>query len=176
VSALVLSLCRARGINAVAVVRDTRAVARVEALGAHAVVVDGPELSQRLRRAAGGPITRALDAVAGDASGSLFEAVSDGGELVVYGLLADDRVRLPASELVFRDVTVRGYSRLRALRALSPSRRAEVTTELVRLVERGELSTAVEARYPLEAAVEAVRHHQRAGRTGKVLLVSAPSR
>lgn len=35
---------------------------------------------------------RALDAVAGEASGRLFEAVAEGGELVVYGLLGSDRV------------------------------------------------------------------------------------
>jgi trans-2-enoyl-CoA reductase len=176
VSALVLALCRRRGVRAVAVVREARAVERVEALGAAAVVVDGPDLSARLRAAAGAPITRGLDAVAGVASGQLFEALSDGGELVVYGLLADDTVRLPAAELVFRDVTVRGYSRLRSLRALSPERRAELTAELVSLVQSGELRSAVDARFPLEAAVEAVRHHERAARAGKILLVSPPAR
>jgi trans-2-enoyl-CoA reductase len=174
VSALVLSLCRARGIHAVAVVRDARATARVEGLGADAVVVDGPDLPVRLKAAAGGPLVRGLDAVAGEASGQLLEALAEGGELVVYGLLADDAVRLPAAELVFRDVVVRGYSRLRSLRALSPQRRTEVTAELVALVQRGELASSVEARYPLEAAVEAVAHHLRPGRSGKVLLVSSP--
>jgi NADPH:quinone reductase-like Zn-dependent oxidoreductase len=43
----------------------------------------------------------------------LYDCVADGGDLVVYGLLASDRVQLPAARLVFRDVTVRGFSRLR---------------------------------------------------------------
>jgi trans-2-enoyl-CoA reductase len=172
VSALVLSLCRTRGIHAVAVVRNAKGCADVEALGADAVVVDGPELPERLRKAANGPLTRGLDAVAGAASGHLFQALAEGGELVVYGLLADDQVRLPAAELVFRDVTVRGYSRLRSLRALGAERRAAITAELVGLVQQGRLSTSVEARYPLEEAVEALRHHERPDRKGKILLVS----
>ena len=172
VSSLVLALCRARGIAALAVVRDAAASEALRARGAHAVVVDGPGLRAELRGAAPGPILRALDAVAGDASGRLLEALDEGGELVVYGLLADDRVRLPATQVVFRDVTIRGYSRLRALKALSPARRAELTAELVALVASGELASMVEARYPLERVRDALAHHERPGRRGKILLLS----
>jgi trans-2-enoyl-CoA reductase len=172
VSALILALCRARGLRAVAVVRDESTRALVLSRGAAAVVVEGPDLPARLREAAGAPLVRALDAVAGQASGQLHEALSEGGELWVYGLLASDEVRLPAAGVVFRDVTIRGYSRLRALRALKPERRAAVTRELVGLVAGGVLSTPVEARYPLESAVEALRHDAQPGRRGKIVLVS----
>jgi trans-2-enoyl-CoA reductase len=172
VSALVLAMCKARGIPAIAIVREGAQEQPLLERGAHAVVVDGPDLVARLKKASPGKLLRGLDAVAGDASGRLFEALDEGGELVVYGLLADDRVRLPASQLVFRDVTVRGYSRLRALRALSPSRRAEVTKELVSLVASGTLASAVEASYPLERVTEALLHHERPGRRGKILLLS----
>jgi trans-2-enoyl-CoA reductase len=172
VSSLVLALCRARGIAALAVVRDAAASEGLRARGAHAVLVDGPGLRAELRKAAPAPILRALDAVAGDASGRLLDALDEGGELIVYGLLADDRVRLPATQVVFRDVTIRGYSRLRALKALSPARRAELTAELVALVAHGELASTVEARYPLERVREALAHHERPGRRGKILLTS----
>lgn len=172
VSALVLAMARARGLTALAVVRDGAAEPGVRARGAHAVLVDGPDLAERLRAAAPGPIVRALDAVAGDASGRLFDAVAEGGELVVYGLLADDQVRLPAARLVFRDVTVRGYSRLRSLRALTVERRAAISAELVGLLGRGELTTPVEARYPLAEVAAALAHQVHPGRVGKILLTS----
>jgi trans-2-enoyl-CoA reductase len=172
ISALILAMARARGLVALAVVRDGATEASVRAKGAHAVLVDGPDLAERLRAAAPGPIVRALDAVAGDASGRLFDAVAEGGELVVYGLLADDQVRLPAARVVFRDVIVRGYSRLRSLRALAQGRRAAITAELVDLLARGELTTAIEARYPLTEAAPALAHHGRPGRAGKILLIS----
>jgi trans-2-enoyl-CoA reductase len=172
VSSLVLALCRARGIAALAVVRDASSADALRARGAHAVVVDGPELREALSAAAPAPIRRALDAVAGDASGRLLEALDEGGELVVYGLLADDRVRLPATQVVFRDVTIRGYSRLRALKALTPERRAELTAELVSLAAEGTLASTIEARYPLEQVREALAHHERPGRRGKILLTS----
>lgn len=172
VSRLALAVARRRGLRAVAVVRDARVTDELLALGAAAVVVDGEDLAARLREAAGAPIVRGLDAVAGAASGRLFDALAEGGELVVYGLLASDRVELPAADLVFRDITVRGFSRLRGYAAMSPERRAAIGAELVALLASGEAHTVVEARYPLQQVREALIHHQRADRRGKILLVS----
>jgi mitochondrial enoyl-[acyl-carrier protein] reductase / trans-2-enoyl-CoA reductase len=166
VSGLVLDLARQRSIPVVAAVRDLAQAPGLLARGAAAVVQDGP------RAVAPAPYLRGLDAVAGQASGWLFEALAEGATLVVYGLLSDNEVHLPASGLVFRDVQVRGYSRLRVLRSMAPSRRAEVAAELVALVERGLLRTEVEARYPLSEAREALRHQARPGRRGKILLCS----
>lgn len=170
VSRLVLAVARRRGLRAVAVVRDARAADELRALGAAEVVVDGDDLAPRLREAAGAPILRGLDAVAGAASGRMFDAVAEGGELVVYGLLASNHVELPAADLVFRDKTVRGYSRLRGYAALSAERRAAIGAELVALLASGEARSVVEATYPLERVREALIHHQRKDRRGKILL------
>jgi len=110
--------------------------------------------------------------VAGEGTGRLYRCVGDGGDLIVYGLLSDDRAILPAAELVFRDVTVRGYSRLRGYAALTPARRSAIGAEVVAAMVKGELLSPVEARYPLEAVADALRHHGRPGRQGKILLVS----
>ncbi len=172
VSRLVLALARRRGLEALAVVRNAAVADELIAAGAAAVLVDGEDLSRRLREEADGPILRGLDAVAGAASGRLFDALSDGGELVVYGLLSSDRVDLPAAELVFRDVTVRGYSRLRGYAAMTPERRAEIGAELVGLLGDGEAFSPIEARYRLDEVREAVAHHEQPGRSGKILLVT----
>lgn len=172
VSRLVFALARRRGIATVGVARSPDAEAEVLARGADAFVVDGPDVAARVRAVARSPVLRALDAVAGEASGRLLDALDEGGALVVYGLLASDVVTLPATRVVFRDVTVRGYSRLRALRALGAARRAEVVTELVDLVRDGALRSEVEARYGLDAVREALAHDARPTRRGKVLLVS----
>jgi NADPH:quinone reductase-like Zn-dependent oxidoreductase len=125
-----------------------------------------------VRAVAPSPVILALDAVAGAASGRMFDAVADGGALVVYGLLGADRVELPAAGMVFRDVSVRGFSRLRGFRAMSAERRAAITAELVQMLAEGTLTTAVEAEYPLAEVRAALTHHQRPGRRGKILLLS----
>lgn len=172
VARMVLALGRRRGLHGIAVVRSARAADELLAVGASAVLVDGDDLASRARAVAGGPIRRALDAVAGDASTRLFDALDTGGALVVYGLLSSDQVILPANRLVFRDVEVRGFSRLRVLAALPAARRTEIATELAGLMEEGVLETSIEARYPLNDVRAALQAHLNPDRRGKILLVS----
>jgi trans-2-enoyl-CoA reductase len=172
VGRMVLALARRRGLHAIAVSRSLRARDPLLDAGAAAVLEDGPDLTARFAQVAGGPVQRALDAVAGEASGRMLDALAEGGRLVVYGLLSSDRVVLPAASVVFRDVQVVGFSRRRSIGALSPERRAAITRELGALVAEGVLSSAVEARYPLEQVREALAHHLRPDRWGKILLTS----
>jgi NADPH:quinone reductase-like Zn-dependent oxidoreductase len=168
IAGLVLAVARRRGVHTIAVVRSLRAPAPA----ADVVLVDGDDLAARVRGHAPSPVMLALDAVAGDASARMFDCVTDGGALVVYGLLGSDRVTLPAAGVVFRDVSVRGFSRLRGFRAMTPERRAAITAELVQMLADGTLVTPVEATYALDDVRSALAHHLRPGRAGKILLVS----
>jgi trans-2-enoyl-CoA reductase len=172
ISRQIMAVARRRGVSSIAVVRDARAEDALKAEGAHAVLVDGDDLAARAAAVAPSRIVRGLDAVAGPASGRLCDCIADGGDLVVYGLLASDRVELSAARLVFRDVTVRGFSRLRALAAMPGERRQTITSELVGLLADGTLRTDIKARYPLDEVAAALTHHERPGRRGKILLVS----
>ena len=171
---LLLVLGRRLGLRLVALVRSLHMQQELLDLGAEAVLKDGEDLAAQWRLLGLPPLQRALDAVAGDASARLFAQVAEGGELVVYGLLASERVQLPAAELVFRDVRVRGFSRLRVLQALPAAERLAMTEELVALLRDGVMTSTVAARYPLAAVVEAIEAHQRPGRRGKILLLSDP--
>ena len=172
ISRQMLAVARRRGVSAIAVVRDARAEASLKAEGAHAVLVDGDDLAARVAAVAPSRVVRGLDAVAGPASGRLYDCIGEGGDLVVYGLLASDRIELPAARLVFRDVTVRGFSRLRAFAAMPPARRQVITHELVGLLADGSLRADIEARYPLDKVAAALTHQEQPGRRGKILLVS----
>ncbi|MEB3203601.1 MAG: zinc-dependent alcohol dehydrogenase family protein [Candidatus Sericytochromatia bacterium] len=171
-SRLLLAVARRRGLRVVGVVRQKDAIPMVEAAGAEQVVLEGPDLADRIRAVAPGPVVLALDAVAGAASGRLFDALADGGTLIIYGLLSSDKVELPASGVVFRNVHVRGFSRLRAYAAMTPERREAITAELLDLLRDGLLQMPVDGRYGLQDVKAALEHHLQPGRSGKVLLVS----
>lgn len=168
VGKLVIRLARRRGLTTINVVRRQEQVDELKSLGADVVLVGDTDLAERVRPH--GPVVRALDAVAGEGSRALFSAVADGGTLLVYGLLSDDRVILPANELVFRDVTVKGYSRLRVLRSFSAEKRKAIVDELVGALAEGHLTTAIDATIPLSRIDDALTAHAREGRGGKVML------
>lgn len=171
VGQLVIRLAARRGIRTINIVRRAELVPELEALGADAVLVGDDDLPARAGAVTGGaPIVRALDAVAGEAAGRLHQSLGDGGELVCYGLLNSDQVILSAATVVFRPLTVRGYSRLRLLGAMSAARRGAIIDELTGLLRAGILHSAVEQVYPLDDVRAAVAHAERPGRTGKILL------
>lgn len=170
---MIVSLATRRGLNVVAAVRRLEVADALRAAGARAVLPDDDTLPEAVRRVAGqAGVRRALDAVAGEATGRMFDCVAEGGDLLVYGLLSDDRAILPAAQLVFRDVTVRGYSRLRAYAALAPERRRAIGAEVVQAMQQGAIASEIEARYPLDEVAAALRHQARPDRRGKILLTS----
>jgi NADPH:quinone reductase-like Zn-dependent oxidoreductase len=170
VGRLTIALAERRGLRSIAVVRSERHVEDLLRLGASHVIVGEEDLAARVRSLTDGRgVLRALDAVAGDSAGRLFECVADGGALVCYGLLASDEVRLPAKGVVFRDVVVRGYGRLRAMRALSTEQLRGLAAELLALIVPRDL-VSVEATYSLADVREAAAHAGRQGRSGKIVL------
>lgn len=177
VGTLVIRLARLRGIRTLNVVRRASQVPALSALGADAVLVGDHDLDARCLEATGGirPL-RGLDAVAGEAAGRLHAVLADGAALICYGLLASDDIVLPAKEVIFRDVTIRGYSRLRWLKSISVAARDALYAELSGLLQEGRIDSQVEARYPLSEVQAAIRHAAQEGRSGKILLQCAAER
>ena len=177
VGAAVIAVARARGVRTVNVVRRDSAVDDVRALGGDVVVVDGPELTERVHeavRAAGGDPARlrlALDAVAGRGTRALMRCLAHGGTVANYGALSGEPITLDPRDLIFQETVLRGFWLVPWFRQASPAEQARVFGEVGRLVATGALRTPVEATYPLSRAREACVHAAREGRGGKVLIV-----
>ena len=169
---LITRVAADKGIHSISVVRRAGMEEELKAIGADHVLVDGEDLPQRVRSILSGKgVDRALDAVAGRASGRMFDAVADFGTLICYGLLGSDEVIFPAAQLIFRDVQVRGYSRLRYLRSL-PRHDAELLyADLFAGLEKGLFQTPILKTFAFEDVVEAVELAESSAGAGKVLLM-----
>lgn len=168
---LITRVAAHKGIKNISVVRRAGLEDELLSNGADHVLVDGDDLAQRVREVTGAPgVDRALDAVSGEAAGRLFDCVAEGGELVCYGLLAGDEVIIPSAQLIFRDVRVRGYSRLRSLKSLSPEASAALYADLFEGVASGLFHTPVLKTFSFEEIHEAVELAERSGGEGKVIL------
>jgi NADPH:quinone reductase-like Zn-dependent oxidoreductase len=167
-----IRLACGRGIRTVNVVRRPALVPQLEALGANVVVVDGPELAQRVRERVGAAELRiALDGIGGAASGRLAECLSDGGTLANMGAVSGEDCCVPTWMLLYKRLRVVGYYAGFSLDARPMPERARLISELAGLIASGELHTPIAAEYPLEQWREALAHAARTGdgREGKVV-------
>ena len=166
-----ISLAKARGVRTVNVVRRAELIEPMKEKGADVVLVDGPDLAQRVRAAVGdGTLPLAIDAVAGDASGRLAECLDEGGVVVNYGMLSTLPCAVDAHQIVFREITLTGFWLVKFLTAMSSEERRALYEELANSVASGALAVDVEAVYPMEKVGSALEHAARASRDGKILV------
>jgi trans-2-enoyl-CoA reductase len=171
VGTCLISLAASHGVRTVNVVRRDELVAPLEGRGADVVLVDGPDLAERVQAAIGdGNMPLAIDAVAGDATGRLAECLCEGGVVVNYGLLSEMPCAVDAHQIVFRGITLTGFWLVKFLTAMSADERSSLYAELAERVAKGELNVDIEAVYGMDEVEAALEHASRAARGGKVLV------
>ena len=114
-----------------------------------------------------GRVDRALDAVAGKASGRLFG--SDFGTLTCYGLLGSDEI-FNAAQFIF-EMCVQGFSPFIVGETTSVVYRASFACQKEGLFETPILKT-----FAFEDICEAVELAEKSGGQGKVLLIGQSKR
>ena len=173
----VISLARRFGFRTVNVVRREGLEDRLRSRGADLILIDGPDLEQRMRTAAGEIRPKlAIDAVGGQATGRLASCLAEGATVVNYGLLSGEPCAVDSRDLIFRGITLRGYWRSKWAAEAKPEDVAEVYSTLAGLVVDGTIQADVEATYPLNEIRRALEHAARPGRSGKVFLVPSSYR
>ena len=169
----VLALARRAGVNTRAVVRNEDAAAEVRQLGADLVVVDGNGLKERVTEGLQDARLRVLFEGTGDPGqiSQLVTAVEDGGSVITFASVTGQAPSLPLGDLIYRDITLRGFFILNWIRDTPRERLERVYAEFVELVDEGVLHANVAATYPPERYQDALRHVQNDTRNGKILFV-----
>jgi NADPH:quinone reductase-like Zn-dependent oxidoreductase len=170
---VVLQIARHKGFKTINVVRRRAQVEELKALGADEVIcTEDEDLVERVREITGNAgLTKAIDAVGGETGGAVLRALGRKGVLLVYGLLSMEPMPVDSGRMIFTSATIRGFWLGEWFRSAAPEQQQKVTMELLRLMATNEVVPPVEAEYPLADVLAAIEHSERAGRSGKVLLV-----
>ena len=160
-----IRLARIKGVRTVNVVRRAEMVEEIRELGGDVVLVDGPDLPQRVAAAVGGaPIRLGIDAVAGPATQRVAECLAPGSTVASYGSMTGQRCELDFYLMFRNDIRLVGVSFARQFAARrTPAQVRAMYARLAELMSRGELVAKIAGVYPLERILEAC---ERAGRTG----------
>ena len=166
-----IAIARELGYRTVNVVRRAELIAPLQAAGADAVVLAGEDLPARVAAATGhGAVRLGIDAIGGEASLQLSNCIAEGGTVVNYGLLSGKPCMIAADQLVFRDVSLKGFWLARWFQTATPAEIQEVYGRLIAMIAAGKIKVPVAATYPLGEIKAALRHAAQEARGGKVLL------
>ncbi|EIM29447.1 zinc-binding dehydrogenase [Microvirga lotononidis] len=159
-----------KGINVLGLVRRDAAVAELAAAGITNVVsTEQPGWEARARDLVGdGPISAGLDSVGGDGPAQLARLVADGGEIVIFGAMSGQPIRIDPSVMIFQQITIRGF--WGAKPGLAPEVIGGLLEEVLAAAAGGTLTLPVDATFPLDQIADAVRASNEPGRKGKVVL------
>ena len=166
-----IRLAKTDGIRTVNVVRREALIEPLTAIGAAAVVVDGDDLAERVRRVSGdAPIRLAIDAIGGAMVLRLADCLAEGGTVVNYGLLSGEPCQLSGHHTIFKGITLTGFWLQKALTSMQRQELEALYTDLAGRAARGTLRVDVEATYAIEEIKAALAHAGREGRRGKILV------
>tara|TARA_R110001599_G_scaffold353512_1_gene593490 strand:+ start:88783 stop:89802 length:1020 start_codon:yes stop_codon:yes gene_type:complete len=180
VGSYLIALAKLRGLKTVNVVRRESLVAPLLAAGADVALVDGDvdgqSLAERVSAATGGArIKLGIDAVGGAATNRIGEALSEGATIVNYGAMSGEPCMLHPSNIVFKDITVRGFWLVIWFRTSTPAQQQALYGELTGLIAQGKLSTAIDSTYTVKDIKKAVEVAAAGKRNGKVVVVGDSS-
>jgi mitochondrial enoyl-[acyl-carrier protein] reductase / trans-2-enoyl-CoA reductase len=165
-------LAKAKGVHTVNVVRRDDVTPELKALGADAVLKDGPDLAERARTAIGGtPIRLGIDAVSGEACGRIADCVADGGVVVSYGSMSGEDPAIGRAALNMRGVSLTGFNLGRGLAKRTPAQVRAIYADLATQIRDGILKAPIDSYYPIEDIKGALIRAQQGGRAGKVLVL-----
>jgi NADPH:quinone reductase-like Zn-dependent oxidoreductase len=166
-----ISLAHAEGVKTVNIVRREGIEQELYDLGADVVLVDGPDLAERIAAATGGaPIRLAIDAVGGSQIVRLGDALADEAVVVNYGRLSGENPQLSGHQCVFKRLWLTGFWLVPWLQKLSREEVSALYAKLAVRIADGTIHVPVQATFPIEDIGQAVALANGYHRSGKVLV------
>ena len=164
-----IPIAKSLGLKTVNVVRRDDVVAEIKAIGGDVVVVDGPDLAKRVAAETGeAPITLAVDGVGDTSTTNLLGCLAEKGVQVFYSAMSGKPSVVPATQLIYRDLSMRGFWLANWFRDAKPDEITEMYDRLTPLVASGAISAPIAGTYRFTEIAEAVAVASK--NRGKVLL------
>jgi NADPH:quinone reductase len=166
VARLVAGIAERRGVRVLGLSRP----GRDDGLDGPVLDSSKPDLAAEINLATGGaPLAGFLDSVGGQVVSAVLRVLRPGATIVSYGVLDDAPMTVRNSDLIYRNLTWKGFGIDHWL-ATATDRRDAMPTELWRLIRDGVLDLPVAARYRLDEIHLAVAAGSKSPPGAKVLI------
>ncbi|MCC2606396.1 zinc-dependent alcohol dehydrogenase family protein [Planctobacterium marinum] len=168
-----IQLAKLKGLRTINIVRRESLIQPLQDIGADLVLVDGDDLPKRVRKATDkADIKLAIDAVGGAASNRLADCLATQGTLVNYGMMSGEAAQVSSANLIFKDITVKGFWLALWFQHASNEAQQKLYNELAMLIATGKLSAPIDKVFKVADIKEAVAYAAQGERNGKVLVTA----
>lgn len=169
----VVAWARKRGLKTISTVREVeRWQEPLQRAGADVVEADTDELYRNIKQLTGGPKPRlALNSIGGDSVVRQIRCLDDGGSCVTFGGMVGDKVRYPTRNLIFNDISLRGFWMDRWWRTHSEEQGRALMQQVFDGIREGVFEVPIAQRFSLREGPAAVAAASGSSRPGKVLFV-----
>lgn len=173
VGKVLATVAKARGVDVALLVRRASAAAELKKLGyEHVFATTEPDWKKRVRSTIGtARVAGAVEMVGGQAAGELASFISEYGLLLSFGAISNEPAVIDVADLIYKQITVRGYWSLKEFAKLTPEQTQTMITELFGLAAKGKLTLPVDDVFPLSRSAQAMAASA-ASREGKVLIAA----
>jgi NADPH:quinone reductase-like Zn-dependent oxidoreductase len=152
-----IPIAKSLGLKTVNVVRREEVAAELKAIGGDVVLVDGPDLGKRVAAETGkAPIALAVDGVGDTATTNLLGCLAEKGVHVFYSTISGKPSVVPATHLIFRDISIRGFWLANWFNSATPDQITRMYDRLTPLVASGAISAPIAGTYRFSEIAEAV--------------------
>lgn len=175
VGSCVIGFARDMGVKTVNVVRRPEVIESVKQVGGDIVILDGPDLSKRLKSEHGTlNIKLALDGVAGESTHQLSQCLKSGSTVVTYGAMSMKKCELGVSQLIFRQIKLFGYWYHLWTQTVSQDKVMELNQITNAAVFDGKINVQIHKIFPLEDIQNGLKEALLPKLNGKIL-ISGPA-
>jgi NADPH2:quinone reductase len=165
---------RQQGLKIISVVRRADQAQEMRDAGLrHVLSTDDPDFDNALKALCKRLRCRmAFDAVGGDLTGRVVEAMGRKSEVLVYGALALEAISLNPGTMIFKNVTVRGFWLTDWLMTRSFPQQLLLARNVTRALRDGFAQSRVAGVFDLENGAEALAAYTASMSAGKVLIAT----
>jgi NADPH:quinone reductase-like Zn-dependent oxidoreductase len=171
VSKIIIQLAKLRNINTIAVIRDMHQAEELKALGAaETLTIEDDNFTEKVKSLTEGKgINASLEAVGGKTGTVILENMAPFGRIIIYGLLDSNPVQFYNSQIIFNNISIKGFGVRGYLQNQSKQQRENMIHELINEIGKPTFQLPVEQPYRLNQFNEALKQYEYSNKKGKII-------
>jgi len=170
VGQIIINLANLYGIKTINIVRRKKLIKELEKKGAYETILD-QDLEQ-IKDINPKKKTIGIDAIGGKKTCKLANALNESSTIINYGLLSGNNVEVTSHQIIFKNITLKGFWLTLWLNKLSIEEKIKLYNHLALLIKKKVITVDIAKKYDIKNLKQAINESENYKRDGKILVTN----